>query len=105
MAVKRISETNLGVYMWEMPDGRWAADQDMNFLNIPATRGDLTAIAKITKVANSYEELKAGKPVFVEGVRRVTDAEYEDQVARLQSGLIPDELDIGVYKDLLKRND
>lgn len=104
MSVKRISETNIGVYLWEMPDGRWVADQDMNFLNVPALRGDLRAIASITKVAKALG-LEEGRPVFSEGHRRVTDAEYEDQVARLQSGLVPDELDIGVYKDELKKHD
>ena len=27
-----IEETTLGVYVWEMPDGRWIGDDDGNFL-------------------------------------------------------------------------
>ena len=26
------NETRLGVYVWEMPDGRWIGDDDGNFL-------------------------------------------------------------------------
>lgn len=98
MSVRRISETNLGLYMWEMPNGKLVANEDLDFLNIPAFRGDLRAISEITKVAKALG-CEEGKPVFKEGHRRVTDYEYEDQMARMQAGYIPDPYDIGVYKE------
>jgi hypothetical protein len=29
-----VEETTLGIYVWEMPDGRWVGDDDGNYLSI-----------------------------------------------------------------------
>ena len=31
-------ETRLGIYVWEMPDGRWIGDDDGNYLSIKIGR-------------------------------------------------------------------
>jgi hypothetical protein len=99
-----IEETDYGLYLWEMPDGSIIADDDKNFLNIPAHRGDMSKIKIIKETVQSFG-IHEGKPLFISGHRRVTDEEYEYQKQRLNWGLIPDELDYGVARDeLLAKN-
>ncbi len=45
MDIKRLNqttveETTLGIYVWEMPDGRWIGDDDGNFLSITSKKGN-----------------------------------------------------------------
>jgi len=96
-----VRETNLGVYVWQLPDGNFLADEDLNVLSITAMRGDLRAMAEISKVARhlGYE----GAPVFAEGRRKISDEEWEEQNWRLENGYIPDPYDIGVYKENIRR--
>lgn len=96
-----VRETNLGVYVWQLPDGNFLADEDLNILSITAMRGDLRAMAEISKVAKylGYE----GTPIFAEGRRKISDDEWEEQNWRIENGLIPDPYDIGVYKENLRR--
>lgn len=97
-----VSQTDIGIYVWAMPDGRVVADQDRNFMSIAAVRGDLEAISKITRAAKFYG-IEEGQPYFIEGARKISDEEYSEQVDRLKNGLVPDPYDIGVYKDELER--
>lgn len=92
-----VSETNLGIYVWQLPDGGYLIDDDFNVLSITAFRGDLKAMANISKVARNlgFE----GTPYFVEGARKISDTEFEVQKERMLEGLIPDPYDIGVYKE------
>ncbi len=89
-----VSETNIGMYVWEMPNGAWVADDEGNFMNIVSMRGDRKRIAQITDAAHSYG-CHAGHPLFLEGNRRVTDEEYSEQVDRLHSGQMADPYDLG----------
>ncbi len=34
-------ESTLGIYVWEMPDGRWIGDEDGNYLSITSKKGTL----------------------------------------------------------------
>lgn len=86
----------IGVYMWEMPDGSYIADEDRNFLNIPSMYGDADRIAKLRNAVRSLG-INEGTPIFFPGHRRVTDEEYEEQQHRLKSGLIPDEYDLPAH--------
>lgn len=95
-----IEETDYGLYLWEMPDGSLVADDEKNFLNIPAKRGDPNKLKQLKDTVRSFG-IETGKPLFLSGHRRVTDEEYEYQKQRLQWGLIPDELDYGAARDEL----
>ena len=44
-----------------------------------------------------------GKPKFLSGRRKIDDEEFEYQQQRLKWGLTPDPLDIGNYKDEMKK--
>ena len=48
-----VSETNLGIYVWQLPSGDFVAE-GLNILSIEATRGDIAAMAKIQRVAKHH---------------------------------------------------
>ena len=95
-------ETTLGVYVWEMPDGRWIGDDDGNFLSITSKKGNrsrIDALAREVRTFGIYE----GGPKFLSARRKIDDEEFEYQKQRLNWGLIPDPMDIGNYKDEMKK--
>jgi len=96
------NETRLGVYVWEMPDGRWVGDDENNFLSINSMRGDRSRIDLLAKAVRHYG-IDVGQPKFFEGRRQIDDEEFEYQKQRLEWGLVPDPLDIGNYKDEMKK--
>lgn len=93
-------ETNIGIYVWQLPDGNFLMDDDFNVLSINARRGDLRAMQNISAVAKNLGF--DGGPVFAEGHRKISDSEFQEQRWRMAQGLVPDPYDIGVYKDGLK---
>ena len=44
-----------------------------------------------------------GRPLFLSARRKIDDEEFEYQQQRLKWGLVPDPLDIGNYKDEMKK--
>lgn len=98
--ITEVQETDYGLYLWEMPDGALVADDEKNFLNIPAKQGDQEKIKLLRDAVRSFG-INEGRPVFLAGNRRVTDEEYEYQKQRMEWGLIPDELDFGAARDEL----
>ena len=101
-----VEETTLGVYIWQMPDGRWVGDDQGNYLSVASFKGDQNKIDAITEVVKGYG-IQTGSAQFLAGQRKINDEEYAEQQQRLKWGLTPDPLDIGEYKDSLKnlRND
>lgn len=96
-----VEESNIGLYVWELPNGLYLADDEGNLLNIPSRLGDISRMQKIAKAAASYG-FADGKPVFAPGVRRVSDSEQQEQIRRMMNGEIPDEYDIGALRDDLR---
>lgn len=103
--VREIAETNLGLYVWMMPDGKLMGDGEANYLCIASERNDNAKIANLRHVA--HEVLRGngispcGAPYFMPGNRKVTDEEYADQLMRFKSGLVPDEYDVASMKESL----
>jgi hypothetical protein len=87
-----------GLYVWLMDNGETFKDDRQNVMNIPAQKGDIEAMGKITKAARYYGA-PDGKPHFMPGSRRVSEEEYSVQRDRMKQGLIPDELDLGAWAD------
>jgi hypothetical protein len=83
-----------GLYFWQLPDGHLLNDGNGNMLNIPSVKGDIGQMAKLRAAAASYG-YPDGQPWFYAGANRATDEEYEEQVDRLKSGLIPTMNDLG----------
>lgn len=92
-----------GIYLWEMPDGRYVADDEGRFLSIAAEYGDVSRMSQLAQAARHYG-INEGKPTFFPGHRKVTDEEYEEQKQRLESGLIPDDHDISALVEELRSN-
>jgi len=93
-----VEEVPWGVYVWEMPDGRWIGDDEGNFLNIAAMKGDQKRIQQLKDAARSYG-ITEGKPFYLSGHRKVTDEEFEEQKRRMTFGLVPDELDVAAFRE------
>ena len=83
-----------GLYFWRLPDGHLFKDEEGRLLNIPSLEGDLGQMAKLRQAAAHYGQ-PDGQPWFYAGVNRATDEEYEEQLDRLNEGLIPSLNDIG----------
>ena len=97
-----VEETPYGLYLWQMPDGGLVCDEDKNYLNVAALKGDIRKINALKAAAKSFG-LEGGRPVWFGGHRQVTDDEYEVQKQRLEWGLIPDELDVPAIKEDLEQ--
>lgn len=96
-----VEETTLGIYVWEMPDGRWVGDDDGNYLSITSLKGNRSRIDALAREARSYG-IYEGSPLFLSNRRKIDDEEFEHQKQRLDWGLVPDALDVGNYKDEMK---
>lgn len=93
-----VEETDLGLYVWTMPDGRLVGDDEGNFLNIPSRKGDRQKIELLRQVVRSYG-VEEGQALFLPGRRRITDEEFEEQKARQAAGLVPDPYDVAALKE------
>jgi hypothetical protein len=87
-----------GIYAWQLPNGNLLQDEDHNTLSISSEFGDLYRISKISNAARAYG-YEEGSPVFLAGRRKITSEEYERQLSRLDSGLIPDDYDLAAYEE------
>lgn len=84
-----VEETNIGIYVWEMPDGSIVQDEDGNIMNIPGKKGDRKRMLMLEAAAKAHG-IYEGAPLFYPGHRRITEEEYQQQRERLQLGLVPD---------------
>ena len=84
-----IEEVDYGLYVWEMPDGTVVGDDQGNFLNVAAFKGDSVKMNMLVNEVRSFG-ITEGRPRWLSGHRRVTDEEYEEQQQRLRWGLVPD---------------
>jgi hypothetical protein len=96
-----LEESTLGVYVWEMPDGRWIGDDDGNFLSVTSKKNNRSRIDALAREVRSYGIYEGG-PKFLSARRKIDDEEFEHQKQRLDWGPVPDPLDIGNYKDEMK---
>jgi hypothetical protein len=95
-------ESILGIYVWEMPDGRWIGDDDGNFLSVTSKKGNKSNIDALAREVRSFGIYEGG-PKFLSARRKIDDEEFEYQKQRLNWGLVPDPYDIGNYKDEMKK--
>lgn len=95
-------ESPLGIYVWEMPDGRWIGDDEGNYLSVTSKKGNRSRIDALAREVHSYGIYEGG-PKFLSGRRKIDDEEFELQQKRLEWGLVPDPLDIGNYKDEMRK--
>ena len=96
-----VDDIKYGIYVWMLPDGSYFNDGQGNVLSISAEKGDIKRIETLCKFAKIYGE-PVGTPVFLSGHRKISEAEYQDQLYRMMNDEIPDEYDVGAYLDEIK---
>ena len=96
--ITQIEEVSYGLYLWQMPDGSLVMDDDGNYMNIAAIKGDVKRINELKRFAKEFD-LEEGQTVWFSAHRQVTEDEYEEQKQRMEWGLIPDELDVPAIKE------
>jgi hypothetical protein len=99
-----VEETDLGVYVWRMPDGRWIGDDDGNFLSIAAQKGDLRRVNELAAAVRQFG-IEEGAAYFLPGRRKINDEEYEEQRDRLMNGYVPDQYDIPALIEEMKQRE
>jgi len=97
MKVTEVEEVSYGLYLWQTPDGKLVVDEDGNYLNIAAMKGDIRKINILKQAAKSYG--LEGEPVWFSGHRQITEDEWNEQRQRMDLGLVPDELDVPAIKE------
>ena len=95
-------ESTLGIYVWQMPDGRWIGDDDGNYLSVTSKKGNKSRINALADAVRGFG-ITEGSPLFLSNRRKIDDEEFAYQQQRLKWGLVPDPLDIGNYKDEMKK--
>ena len=71
-------------------------------LSVTSMKGNKARIDLLANAVRGYG-IYEGSPKFLEGRRKIDDEEFEYQKQRLEWGLVPDPLDIGNYKDEMKK--
>jgi len=99
--IQVVDHTNHGLYVWQLPDGRYLTDDEGNHLSIASTKYDVKKMNRLATVAAHYG-FPDGKPVFLAGHRKVSESEYQHQRERMAAGLLPDEYDFGAVQDELR---
>jgi hypothetical protein len=86
--------SDAGIYVWQLPSGKYFTDGEGNALSIESMINDTAKIKELTEAAAYYGQ-PDGKPVFFSNVRKISDEEYSEQQDRMAQGFIPSENDLG----------
>jgi hypothetical protein len=86
--------SNVGIYVWQLPTGKFFTDGEGNALSISSMKDDLAKQKELADAAKYYGEPE-GKAVFFPNVRKISDEEYSEQRDRMAQGLIPSQNDLG----------
>lgn len=99
MGIKVVeSDSDFGIYVWQLDDGGVFGDGQGNILNVPGYRFDISKMNAIREVAMA-DGAGSGSPRFLAGVQRVSEMRYSEEKGRMAEGYIPSETDIGAWKD------
>lgn len=95
--IQEVQEHDWGIYVWDVPGKGIVADDEGNYLSIPSRRDDLTKMAIIRRDAIAIgrelgveDDMRKGSPKFLQGVRQISQSEWEDEMELLESGRDPD---------------
>lgn len=85
-----VPERAYGVCMWILPNGKPLMDADNNILSAQGLVGDSVIEQKVLEAAIYWSGSDEGKVIWVQGARKVSSSERDDQAERLNDGLLPD---------------
>ena len=91
--VMEASDVGYAVCLWRFPDGSYIMDREQNYLSAQGQYGDKAVEHKMTRAALSMG-VTDGEPFWLPGFRKITGNEWEDQMAALQDGEVPDAVDV-----------
>lgn len=98
-----VNEFAHGLLVWYTDDGRLVQDGNGNIMNIEVNnirdRVELKEKGDALRAAARSYGIEGGHANFLSGNRRVSDEEYQNQIARQDAGLVPDIFDPGVIKE------
>ena len=63
-------ESTLGIYVWEMPDGRWIGDDEGNFLSITSKKNNKSRVEALAKEVRNFG-IYEGQPSFLVPAERL----------------------------------
>jgi hypothetical protein len=86
--------SDAGIYVWQLPSGKYFTDGEGNALSIESMINDTAKIKELTEAAAYYGQPE-GKPVFFSNVKKISDEEYSEQQDRMAQGFIPSANDLG----------
>ena len=86
--------SNAGIYVWQLPSGKFFTDDEGNALSIESMKDDPSKMKELADAAK-YNGQPEGKAVFFPNVRKISDEEYSEQKDRMMQGLIPSNNDLG----------
>ena len=87
--MRPIVETNLGVYAWQLPNGKYLGDTEGNMFNVQARMGDIQAMSALGREAAALG-FPDGSAKFLPGQHRCTEEEYFTQLEEMMAGKRPD---------------
>lgn len=90
--VRKQKQSDVGTYVWRLPNGNILANEDGEILNCPAVRGDIGQQIALAKAARSFG-YPDGTAVFEE-VHRCTESEYSEQMNQLVNYGVSPQLNI-----------
>ena len=96
--VQRVNEVAWGCYVWQLPSGGYLGNENGDYLSIYCLKSDINALAAIRQTAKDIG-FPEGKAVWIPGAEKITQSQWEDQVARLKAGQVPNPNDPGNFTD------
>jgi hypothetical protein len=88
-----VSDRIFGVCAWRLLDGKLLMDADRNILCAEGFVGDSVVERQVAEAAAYWSDNAGGKVHWVEGARKISDGELDDQGGRLLDGEIPDPME------------
>ena len=85
-----IPERPYGVCVWILPDENVLVDADVNPLCVEGFVNDRGLENKLREAVKYWTGSEDGRPSWIQGARKVSTSEQEDQKERLALGLVPD---------------
>ncbi len=79
-----------GVCIWVLPSGKALMDADGNALSAEGFVDDLSIETRVAAAGKYWSGSDEGNVAWIHGARKVSQSEREDQIARMNDGLIPD---------------
>lgn len=83
-----------GICIWKMPDGSFIKNDKDEYFSAQGVVGSLIVEQKMRDAVRHNFNITSGEPMWLNGFRKTTQSEWEDQMERLLDGKVPDPVDL-----------